>query len=136
MCKWWISCVFEVEDVGSGLVSYCQQISEPFGQEHCIFASLSLQKCIGCNGCAQIDVLDALGGYFLCIIEKSFGLKVLLNSHNRTLTLRSLGENFECRLFDYFVVGYVLDIEVSEGASSVDVECVFLWGFLHLLWIF
>ena len=137
MSKRWISWVFEVEDVRSGLVSYCQQISEPFGQQHCIFASLSLQKSISGDGGAQIDVLDALGGYLLCIIEKSLGLKVLLDSYNGALTLRSLGENFVCRLFDYFVVGYVLDVEISESASSVDVECVFLLGFLlHLLWIF
>lgn len=82
-------------------------------------------------------MLDALGGYLLCIIEEALGLKVLLDSHNGALTFRSLGENFVCRLFDDFVVGYVLDVEISEGASSVDVECVFLWDFLlHLLWIF
>jgi hypothetical protein len=72
---------------------------------------------------------------FLVFFHQSFLLQVFLNTQNGTLSLLAFGEYFEDAFFDNFIVLDILDVKICEGASSIDVEGIFLRILsFHIVW--
>jgi hypothetical protein len=110
-----------------------KEISETLGEKHCVFASFVFEQGVGGDSGAQIDMLDVFCGYLLLLIfDDSFADEIFPDADDWSLSFFTLGYDFEDSLPDDSGSLDILDIEICEGASSIDIESITLM-FLFLL---